>query len=496
MVRRLPALLACSLIGCGDSAPAVVDDGGDETTGAETTSTSGALETSGDDESSSSDDGAVDTGWDPPEPECGNGYVDPGEECDDGNDIDDDGCNNECMIPCGVDWEVTVLPPTGESTLTGVQVVRDMQDAIVTAGALREVTSDQEGGATYGPHEVLLVRHDAGGTLQWERRISFGDVHTRFGSLTVDSGGDIYVAMTVDADEGSDIVISKRSSVDGEEIWQHVHDSQTDTSVDIATGIAVTAEGNVIASGTVRAGPMDDDVWLRVIDGEQGDELWTTTWTGVGDGTFSVDRGGPVVVGPSGAAYVLVREHVAHMIAPVRVLRVPSFGLEDEAEPWFTPDHPGEGQVFTGVSIAVDSEENVVLALERQTFFGLEFWVHKVDSSGTEVWQQERDDYRSGGNLRIADVTIDDEDRPLLVGRHRVEDTQQQLVWFEVWLRRLDTAGNVTCALEYLPPSEGLIPASVFAEGAAARSDGGAIVTGMYELEDDVALWLGTFRPN
>lgn len=35
-----------------------------------------------------------------PEPLCGNGVVDPGEECDDGNDAQVDGCDG-CVISCG-----------------------------------------------------------------------------------------------------------------------------------------------------------------------------------------------------------------------------------------------------------------------------------------------------------------------------------------------------------------------------------------------------------
>ena len=35
-------------------------------------------------------------------PVCGDGMVDPGEQCDDGNDVNDDGCRNDCTIPvCG-----------------------------------------------------------------------------------------------------------------------------------------------------------------------------------------------------------------------------------------------------------------------------------------------------------------------------------------------------------------------------------------------------------
>ncbi len=34
--------------------------------------------------------------------ECGDGNIDLAEECDDGNDINDDGCSNLCLLPiCG-----------------------------------------------------------------------------------------------------------------------------------------------------------------------------------------------------------------------------------------------------------------------------------------------------------------------------------------------------------------------------------------------------------
>ena len=35
-------------------------------------------------------------------PLCGDGVIQPGEECDDGNDINDDACTNTCALPaCG-----------------------------------------------------------------------------------------------------------------------------------------------------------------------------------------------------------------------------------------------------------------------------------------------------------------------------------------------------------------------------------------------------------
>jgi cysteine-rich repeat protein len=42
---------------------------------------------------------------DSPGPDCGNGEMDAGEECDDGNDVDGDGCDNDCTWSCERNWE-------------------------------------------------------------------------------------------------------------------------------------------------------------------------------------------------------------------------------------------------------------------------------------------------------------------------------------------------------------------------------------------------------
>lgn len=43
--------------------------------------------------------------------DCGNGAIDPGEQCDDGNDFIDDGCSNICQIED--DWQCTAPNPPG-----------------------------------------------------------------------------------------------------------------------------------------------------------------------------------------------------------------------------------------------------------------------------------------------------------------------------------------------------------------------------------------------
>jgi large repetitive protein len=42
---------------------------------------------------------------------CGNGVVDPGENCDDGNTVSGDGCDNQCCIERGYDCKSAYAPP-------------------------------------------------------------------------------------------------------------------------------------------------------------------------------------------------------------------------------------------------------------------------------------------------------------------------------------------------------------------------------------------------
>lgn len=88
----------------GDSSTGALDTGGVATSDVDTTSTGAAITTettgdSGDDEPMPTDT----TGEEPPaEPVCGDGVVEGGELCDDGNASDSDGCTTTCTVTsCG-----------------------------------------------------------------------------------------------------------------------------------------------------------------------------------------------------------------------------------------------------------------------------------------------------------------------------------------------------------------------------------------------------------
>jgi len=56
---------------------------------------------------------------------CGDGHLDAGEQCDDGNEINGDGCNNDCTSPCSVVIAKTVAPDDGSGGNTACDGIPD-----------------------------------------------------------------------------------------------------------------------------------------------------------------------------------------------------------------------------------------------------------------------------------------------------------------------------------------------------------------------------------
>lgn len=77
------------------------------------------------------------------EPICGDAHVDPGEECDDGNEDDYDGCSNLCVAGGSILWEQIVVGEAGEDDryfgLTSLA-----SDEVVAAGFIQNTSGNQD----------------------------------------------------------------------------------------------------------------------------------------------------------------------------------------------------------------------------------------------------------------------------------------------------------------------------------------------------------------
>ncbi len=101
------ALVLTALPACGSAMEFVEDDAGSD---APADGATDAIEEAAPD---AVPDAAVDPAADPADDavpdgttgECGDGSVDGGEDCDDGNDVDGDGCDSDCTWTCERNWE-------------------------------------------------------------------------------------------------------------------------------------------------------------------------------------------------------------------------------------------------------------------------------------------------------------------------------------------------------------------------------------------------------
>lgn len=94
----------------------------------------------------------------PIEPVCGNGAVESGEECDDGNTVDGDGCDSDCQVEADPDPDPDPVPPAEEE---------------VECGEWSDISSgDQEYDIWMYLCEKEIVKGNSDGTLRPESKLN------------------------------------------------------------------------------------------------------------------------------------------------------------------------------------------------------------------------------------------------------------------------------------------------------------------------------------
>ena len=145
---------------------------------------------------------------------CGDGRLDPGELCDDHNDVEGDGCNNDC-----------------------------------TASA----------------------------TEQWTRCIeSFPHPDVRANGVSFDREGNPVLLATIVSEEGGDAKVWTRSfDQDGAVLWTSVccDEPGSDYVASAAGGPVVSADGGIVIGGRITGGAMNDASLVLSLGGD-GDLLW------------------------------------------------------------------------------------------------------------------------------------------------------------------------------------------------------------------------------
>lgn len=494
MLPTVGAALLSVVSGCGDDLPPGADVDPASTTG--NAGDGDAVQDTGTTTASETDDDAdaeSETGFDPPVLECGNGFVEEGEQCDDGNRRDDDACNNACQVPCGLAGATLVLPPTDESVFSADHVAVTAQDGAVVAGLLRVITTDQRGNQEIAPDVTRVLRFDDAGRLSWTAEVANPQGDIAPDGVVVDGRDDIYLANTGEDPAGeSAIIVTKLAGEDGQELWRHVFAGDTRQGDELATGIALHPDGVVVA-GQVRAGDGDDDIWVRLLDTADGAEVWSASYSGVASGGFSTDDAGPVAVDPQGRVWVLGIEYVDFETSMPVLLRFGATG--GPVEVIATPTLAGSEQNYFAIDLQSD-DAGVAMAYGRNLGSDFDIRLTRYDTEGTEVFSLDPGAVRGlvGSDPVVRGIALGGGEM-LVVGSVTNDVTIPEAAWTEVWVARLGADASVRCLGQARGTARGLLPPSIVAADGTVASDATGLVSGVHSVDGDASLWLGRFRP-
>ncbi len=392
-------------------------------------------------------------------PMCGNGVPELGEQCDDGNALEGDGCNPDCRpsgtqlfsFTSGLDGpdqaETVMLTADGDLIVggitgdnpdrdgfvaryrpDGVEVWRhilqgdaDRVDAVWAVApspsgnvrALGQIINDPGGKKKVTPREdYWLSEFDVeNGITQWSFVEGGGPPATERGyAMVVLPDGDMVVAGRVGSPSNSDFGVVRFSVAEtGKKqfelstVWEQAFDGGLGLR-DFAEAVAYDETGRLVVGGTMEYEEADLDRHLRVLDVD-GEGLEPPCEDLGGDDDLAADdRIFAVAVGPSG-----------EVVAAGRATRE----TEEGTDAWlgyyppgscklqWVETEPGPGQdadAFT--TVAIDELGNIVAGGYLNLGNTEDAWLAKYDPTGEQLWAIEPIDGTGNGADRIEAVVI------------------------------------------------------------------------------------------
>lgn len=411
--------LSLLLAACSDGpSPAVSEESGSSDTGtvgegSTTAMTEGGESTTTSPAADESSSGSSGDSGPPGGPSCGDGIVDADEACDDGNDVDGDGCNADCVISGSLVWEVVYDRGAGLDE-EGISLAFGADGRVGVVGATSSPSEDA--------NDVLAVMLSADGEPLWDFvHDSDGDPESEGGQtdrghgIAIEDDGAVILAgyeflveesvwvAKLDADgapvwshsdpletgraygvaaaDGDVYVVGsfgptgflRRYNTNGAEFWT-VEESGTEgcNGCDYLFHVAVTETG-VVAGGVVDN--VTADAWIGAFDGD-GNEQWSNVVAGPLDG-----QDGVIGLGRSGGSTLVLL--ALNDYADVRLEARDDAG----AVQWTLDDPLGAGVIPAGLAATADGGFVMITNLydPRTTISSVR--VVRFDAEGGVVWE-------------------------------------------------------------------------------------------------------------
>ncbi len=236
---------------------------------------------------SSSGEGSSSSGA--PAPYCGDGLVDAPELCDDGNDVDGDGCNVDCVLSGQLLWSTSYGGALGLVD-EGLGCDVDGTGSIYVAGLTALSAADEE---------LWVRKYAAAGEPLWTQSYAgSAKLKDQARAVVVDAAELVYSAGLANVLMQGNNVVVRKYAADGMPVWTKSYDGGVMLG-DVASAAVLTKAGDLLvggATGVVNAG---NDTWLRKFS-PAGATLWTRSHAGAGKGN---DETNALAVTDDGAAF-------------------------------------------------------------------------------------------------------------------------------------------------------------------------------------------------
>ena len=397
---------------------------------------------------------------------CGDGIVDGGELCDDGNQIDGDGCNADCL-------------PSGEllwSELVGSALVKDDEAFACDVDGFGNFYVAGYVSTEAQSRDIWYRKYDDGGAELWTMTVDgpvSGSDQAR--GIVVEDSELFYVGGFAPVDlQGQDTWL-RRHGADGSALWTKTYNGPASAG-DIIRGLAGAPNNEVIAVGHHTTVDQMQDMWIRRY-GESGNVLWTRTYTGDGG---AHDQAEGAAVAPDGSIYVVGTENV-----PGEGYNMWLSKLDPDGNILWTRirNGPGnKGDYLRGVAVD-ESGDVVVCGYESLIDIPWQSWVRRYDPAGMIVWTEIYDGATHEG-AHCFGIARDLAGDFVITGGELVEGVR------EIMVRKLSSDGEPRWATTVPAPAAG----ADYGRDVAIAPDNSIYVAGSVMTDEDARdIWVGRF---
>ncbi len=276
-----------------------------------------------------------------------------------------------------------------------------------------------DGNTRTGLIDLFVTKYDSAGTRQWTKLLGSPGQIIYIYAMAADGEGNTYLTGFTTGPVGDQVMVGNSDLLvvkydkDGNLQWSRI--SGVTTNDTMGYGIAVDLEGNVAVTGQTW-GNLDGNTLQGSTDGfvmkyrADGTKLWTKTIGVVGASANSVG----IAASPSGAFYIsgsIDGSLPPNTVTGTQDAFVAKYDTDGDLK--WVKQHGVMGAATAGKGIAVDSNENIFISGTTtgslaSVFNGVQdLFVAKYDSTGDRKWTRQLGT-AAGGVLMDSDATVVD----------------------------------------------------------------------------------------